>query len=662
MSRLRFFFLLGLGTSWALALVLRLFQLQIVEHEHYRESAESQQSRVMTLTPPRGTIYDRGGRELAVSIEARSAAADPGQIDDPSATAGRLAAVLDVDVDELTERLASDRSFVWIERKLDRPVAEAVEELDLAGVFFVSESKRYYPLRQLAAHVLGYVGVDHIGLAGLESLYDKLIQAEDGERKVIRDARFGTVLQPRRSADATDGRPGRDLHLTLDATLQYIVESELDRAVESSGATKGMAVMMDPQTGAILAMASWPTYDPNHFGDVPGSFWRNQVVMDAFEPGSTFKMATVAAALEAGAVEPDRVFHCENGGITLGRTRINDHKSFGVLTVSQIIAKSSNVGAIKIGHSAGPERLYETYNAFGFGRPTGIDLPSENPGILRPLKNWSRLAPAYYSFGQGVSVTALQLANAFAAIANGGRLLEPYVVAEVGRPGEVPETVGRRRVLGLPVSPSSVREVRDMLVAVVADGTAKTAQIPGYTVAGKTGTAQKAAGGGGYLRNRYIASFVGFAPAEDPAIVLAVVLDEPWPRYHGGEVAAPAFQAMAEKSLLYLGVRPDREPPRLWPGEPDDGRPRIRLAAHLEPEDRLPAVRAASPRPQPTPDGTVPDFAGQTVRQAAVNSQRLGLKLHVEGHGKVVRQKPAPGTPFEAAGREVTLWLGREES
>ena len=641
MKHRRLTLLLAMAGLWLAAIVGRLYELQVQRHDAFRRQAEVQQQQVVVLYPPRGTIYDARGRELAVSVEVSSAAASPIKVKDPAAAAAALGPVVGASVETLKKTLASGKKFVWIRRKLDPARAEAVRELDLEGVFFLRESKRYYPLAELAAQVLGYVGTDNSGLAGLEFLYDAVVASEPGRRTVVRDAKRGTVLYPNREEAAT---PGQSLHLTLDAAIQHLVERELAAAVESSGAKRGMVVVLDPASGAILAMASYPGFDPNRFAAAPRSFWRNRVVEDAFEPGSTFKMLTLAAALEANVIDPLDPIDCGMGGISLNGVRISDHKPFGKLTTREIIAKSSNIGAIKLGFAAGRERLAGTIRDFGFGRPTGVDLPSESAGIVWPLERWTELSPAYISFGQGISVTALQLTRAFAAIANGGRLMKPYVVESVGDRGpQAPQ------IVGLPIAPSSVRQIRSMLESVVLDGTAKAAALEGYRAAGKTGTAQKAVAGRGYVANKYIASFVGFAPVKNPALACAVVLDEPWPRYHGGEVAAPVFQRLASQILLYLGVPPERD--RM--PSPDVALPGVRTAA-------LAAERPAA-RPDaaaPVPPGSVPDFAGLSARQAVSLSADLGLRLALVGHGSVARQSPPPGTPLAAAGT-VEVWLER---
>ena len=448
--RSRLIVLTALVASWFFAVALRLYDLQVQKHDHYYAKAAEQQQAVVVLDPPRGTIYDAQGRELAVSIEVKSLAADPYVIEEPETTAKALAEVLDVDPQPLIKAFSTQRRFVWVKRKMELAQAERVEALiqteKLEGLFTLPENKRYYPLRQLGAQVLGYVGTDNSGLAGLEYLYEKEVAGEQGRRRVVRDARLGTVQYPH--TDASSARPGKDLYLTIDATIQHIVEQELARAVENGNAKKGMAVLMDPQTGAILAMASYPTFDPNAFAASPPETWRNRPVMDAYEPGSTFKMITLAAALEADTIDPLRQINCGNGHIVLNGVRINDHTPFGMLTTREIIAQSSNIGAIKLGMAAGRKRFYDTVLKFGFGKPTEVDLPSESSGILRPLERWTPLAPHYISFGQGISITSLQLVSAFGAIANGGEMLRPFVVASIGEHSEERRVWRQRQVVG----------------------------------------------------------------------------------------------------------------------------------------------------------------------------------------------------------------------
>lgn len=651
--RTRLYTLLVVVALWCGAVAWRLFDLQVGRHVEYRERAWRQQQRVVELDPPRGAILDARGRELAVSVEVASAFAVPREVADADAAAAAIAKVLKLDRAKLARALRGDREFVWVARKLDPPQAEAVRALGLAGIHFLPESKRYYPLRELAAQVLGYVGTDDRGLGGLEAGYQRVIGGTAGKRTVLRDARRGTVLDP--DLSFYDAVPGENLHLTLDAALQHMLERELRAKVEELRARSGSAVMLDPTTGAVLAMASFPTFDPNRFRDAGAEAWRNRPIQDAYEPGSTFKMITAAAALEANVLDPDDVIDCEMGSITLAGVRINDHKPFGLLTLRDVMAKSSNVGAIKTGLRAGEARLYQSIRAFGFGESSGIDLPGESPGIVRPVERWQPLQKAYASFGQGLSVTALQLAVAFGAVANGGQLVRPYVVEAVGEGASRRVLHPQPEIVRRVASPQTVRSLERMLEAVVSEGTAKAAAVAGYPVAGKTGTAQKVIDGA-YSPDRHVASFVGFAPARRPRLVGVVVLDEPRGAYHGGDVAAPVFGAFAREALLYLGVEPERDPLETWPGEAPPPEP----APALEEAPAVAGVVLASNEGvSRMPDAhSVPDLQGMTARQALRESARLGLRPVLAGSGFVERQDPPAGAPLPPAGETIALWLG----
>jgi cell division protein FtsI (penicillin-binding protein 3) len=498
---------LALMAIWFAALGYRLYDLQVVRHDHYDSIARRQQQDIVELEPPRGTIYDSHGRELAVSVNAESLFANPALITDPAGVARRLAGELDLDRADLERSLSSSKRFVWVSRKLDPPEVARVRELEIEGLDFIQESKRYYPFRRLAGHLLGFVGTDHTGLEGLEARYNSVIAGQSVQRTVLRDAHRKALDSPQ--YQFAEMEPGQDLHLTLDATIQHIAERELASAVERSGAKGGMVILLDPSSGAILAMTSMPFFDPNRFAESNADVRRIRPITDVFEPGSTFKMITVAAGLNANLIDPNDLFDCEGGGITINRMRIRDHHPYGELTVRQILSKSSNVGAIKIGLLAGAERLDSQTRAFGFGRPTGVDLPGESIGLLRPLEQWAPMTDVYLSFGHGIAVTALQLVNSFAAVANGGMLLRPHVVA----PGAGDEPL---EPLGRVLHPAVARSVERLLEDVVENGTAGRAAIPGYRVAGKTGTPQKLSeSGSGYSRSLYMASFAGFAPARN---------------------------------------------------------------------------------------------------------------------------------------------------
>jgi len=565
---------------WFAVVGARLGVLQVRDHDLYAERASDQQLRVVELDPPRGTIYDARGRELAVSVPVDSLYALPEQIEDPQATAAALGPILSVPRAELEARLGGGRRWVWLERKLDPPAAQAVRALDLPGLGFVEESKRYYPMRQLAASLLGYVGTDDEGLRGLEYTYDDVVSGRAAERAVIRDNRAGSLLFP--DLSFAEPIPGKDLHLTIDATIQHVVETELFAAVEKNRAKGGWAILLDPATGAVLAMASYPTYDANRALEHP-ELERIHPVSDVYEPGSTFKVVTAAAALDANLVDPSDRFDCEMGKIVLYGTRISDHNPYGMLTFREIIERSSNVGAIKVGLKVGPQRLYDMIRAFGFGQKTGIDLPGESPGGLRPLAKWDRITPAYISFGQGIAVTPIQLAAAAAALADGGRLHRPFVVRSVGDGTSVNRTAPQ--VLGRPIAPSAALQLERILEGVFEEGgTAAGQGIDGYRLAGKTGTAQKVVDGR-YSQTRFVANFIGFAPARRPALAALVAIDEPHAGLtSGGKVAAPVFSAIVQRVLPYLGVAPERNL-----SDPSELQQAGRLASRLDAEPAGPA-------------------------------------------------------------------------
>ena len=559
-TRRRLQLVVGLGIAWIAVMAVRLHDLQVGRHDEYSERAQRQQRRVVELDAPRGAIFDARGRELAVSVQAHTVYADPSRIEDPARAAAELGAALRLDRRELERRLRRAGEFVFVARKVDHEAAERVRALGLRGVGLLEESRRTYPRGEVAAHVLGFVGTDNHGLSGLESTWDEEIAGETVRQQVLRDARRTLVVAPA-ALDAA-ALAGADLHLTLDATLQYIAERELAAAVRQFDAPGGVIVLLDPRDSAVLAMASYPTFDPNRFGAFSQQAWRNRAVMDAYEPGSTFKMVTAAAALEALAIHPDDRLDCEMGGITLAGTFIGDHKPFGILSFREVIARSSNVGVIKAALRTGTDRMYGMTSAFGFGRPSGIDLPGESAGILRPLERWVGLSTAYAAFGHGLSATPLQLANAYAALANGGSWHQPYVVRGVSREGRY-ERTKRPGPVQLPLGAATRQTVVRLLEGVVDEGgSGQGAAIPGYRVAGKTGTAEKS-DQRGYSATDRVASFVGFAPSRAPRLVGIVMIDEPRRSHYGGVVAAPVFSRVVSQALFYLGVPPhagDPEP------------------------------------------------------------------------------------------------------
>ena len=560
----RLIVLIVIIVGWSGAIGARLYELQVGRHEEFKQRARDQQHDTITIAAPRGTIYDRKGRELAVSVQAESIFAEPNRMKNRAATAKALAEVLGLDATELEKKFDPKRGFVWVARKLDPELAAEVKALGLKHVRSLYESRRYYPMGNLAAHVLGFVGMDDSGLSGLEARYEDVVAGRAGSRLLIRDAHSQGVAIP--GYPVAEPEPGRDLHLTIDASLQYLAETELARAVTETRAKGGVIVLLDPRDSAVLAMASAPSFDPNRFGDSPKLSWRNRAVEEVFEPGSTFKMVTAAATFQNHVISPEDELFCEEGSILVGRTRIRDHKPFGRLSFREVIEKSSNVGVIKVALRLGDERLHSMIRSFGFGETTGIDLPGETAGIVNPLSRWRDNSKAYVSFGQEVSVTPIQMANAFATVANRGVRNRPYVARGIGRDGGV-DPILREAGAAEAIDPHIAVTLSRVLETVVETGTGRRAQVPGYRVAGKTGTAEKVIPGVGYSATARMASFIGYLPARDPRLVGFVMLDEPRGRTHGGEVAAPVFSAIMSKALVTLGVAPD---PTFWPPPPPE--------------------------------------------------------------------------------------------
>ncbi|MEE9218102.1 MAG: penicillin-binding protein 2 [Acidobacteriota bacterium] len=542
--------------------VWRLMDLQILHADERSSLAKRQHQRLVKLDPIRGPIYDRNGHELALSIEASSVYADPSEVALPRATARKLARVLGLNETSLRRRLKKDAYFVWVKRKVTDRQKERVERMKLPGVSFVQENRRSYPNGTLAAHVLGYVGIDNEGLAGIEYSHDAEIRGEPGLVRTFWNA-HGEGIHARTERVPTGGA---SLVLTLDRVIQHLAERELAEAVRKHRALSGSAVVLEPATGAVLALANVPTYNPNHPRRSPISAWRNRAVMDAYEPGSTFKMFVAAAALEEGLTRPSERIYCEKGAVRVGRRFIRDHKPFGDLSYAEVLQESSNVGSIKVGLRLSASRFFESMASFGFGVRSGIELAGENSGILRSPSAWSEQSQAMLSIGQEVSVTPLQLAAAAAALANGGVYHKPYLVERViGRDGRVLR-VARRDPGRRLISTETSQTLRHMLEGVVLRGTGRRARVAGYSAAGKTGTAQKIDHTGRYSRRNFVASFVGWAPAQAPALVILVVIDSPQGNYHGGSVAAPVFSRIALPALQYLRVPP--ETPASSAGEP----------------------------------------------------------------------------------------------
>jgi cell division protein FtsI (penicillin-binding protein 3) len=650
--RLRLMLLALSACLWAGIIVVRLVQLQVLDVQKYELQAARQSERTINLDPRRGPILDRHGRQLAVSVDVESIYAVPTDIDDPVRVAGALAKALDLDAAArrmLQAQLQRTRAFVWVRRKVDAATAQAVRDLQLEGVGFVTENRRYYPQRELGSQVIGYVGLDNTGMSGIEYAFEDDIKGRGAKMVIRTDARrrpLGHVDKP-----STDGHT---VVLTIDESIQHVAERELERAVAETGSVAGVAVVMEPHTGEILALAHRPTFNPNCFQAYPSARWRNRAVTDVTEPGSVFKIFTAAAALQEKLVDPDEVIDCGHGAIDVAGTRINDHRVFDELTFRKVMANSSNVGAVRVAQRVGREGFNRYLREFGFGAPTGVDLPGESAGLLRPTSRWSALSLASMSFGQEIGVTALQLAAAVGAVANGGYLMKPLIVRQVedghGHVVRAVRPVAVRHVL----EPATVDTLTDLLKGVVKDGTGWRAAVPGYVVAGKTGTAQKVDPGGRYSMVDHVASFAGFVPASQPALVILVSLDTPrGEKNQGGDVAAPLFARIAEQALRHLAVPPD-DPERTL--RMAVYRPPVAVPAAWRGESaRTPAVPAASPAA--TADSRLmPDLRGRSAREAALEAARRGLIVELHGSGRVYAQRPEAGTELEP-GRFCVLTL-----
>ena len=632
---------------WMALIGVKLFWLQVKQHDWLLARASRQQQAEIELSPTRGIIYDRNGNELARSVEAKSLYASPAEIQDPGMIADRLSQLLDVDREALYRRLTSAQVLVAVKRKLaDREVAE-IEKLGWPGLRFINEMKRYYVSGGSAAHVLGFVDSDERGGGGLELAYDKVVRGQGGNLLLDVDA-----FNKSYDHSVEESVPGANVTLTIDVVIQHHVEKALAEAVRASRARGGTVVILRPATGEILALANYPTFDPNNVGGSSEIQRRNRAVETAFEPGSIFKLVTYSAAIEERLIRPDTRIDCGGGQIRIADRIVHDHP-YGVLTAAQALAKSSNVAAIKIGMMLGDDRLGRYIEQFGFGRRTGIELPGESRGLYRPPSDWSPVTIGSIPMGHEIGVTALQTAAAYGAIANGGEWMKPHMVSKVTTAyGDVIDEhhSERRRV----VSAATANTLKSMLEGVVMQGTGKAAKVGGYRAAGKTGTAQKVdEKTGRYSNTRYVASFAGFAPVENPELACVVSIDEPVGAHHGGDVAAPVFARVVADALRVLGVAPDGDPNSMLAADahtyqlPDlvaDAAPAASGATEasrrvLDVSGDSTSDDAASKRGSVV----VPDLVGLGIREAVAMCAARGLKMQARGDGIVSLQNPSPG-------------------
>jgi len=540
----------------------RLVYIQLIAGPEYAAAAEAQRTRDVTLTPRRGSIFDREGEPLAVTMDAATVYAVPSQVTDPQGVADRLAEILGGDRADYVQKLQKDTSFVYIARKVDLETAGLLKALDLAGIAFLDDSRRVYPSNELACQVLGFVGIDDEGLAGLEKYYNETLAGTEG-RLIAERGRSGIPIPD----GVTYEEPpvdGENLVLTIDKDIQYQAHLELEKTVEQWDAKGGSVIIMDPKTGEILAMASTPSFNPNQFGKSDDNAFRNRPIVDTYEPGSTIKSVTAAAVIEEKLYSPSSVFDLPPTLEVGGRTIHESHNRPRVdWTLTQIVTNSSNVGAVKLGLALGEERLYDYFARFGLTERTGVDFPGETKGYLPAVDDWSASSIGNIPFGQGISMTPLQLARAIAAIANGGELVTPHFLRSMPDSPEQALAWPRTRA----ISESTSEQMRQMMKEVVTEGTGSGAKVAGYEVAGKTGTAQKARTDGvaGYAAGKYVASFSGFLPADDPAVLIIVTVDEPKNGYYGGAVAAPAFSKLASFCVAHLKVPPTSSVPIMSP-------------------------------------------------------------------------------------------------
>jgi len=612
-----------------LTVVGRAFQLQLFQGDRLMRLGQRQHLKEWIVLPKRGAVYDRTNQPLALSLESQSVYVRPHRLRNPAEAILTLAGILKLKPAEVEQKLAAKKPFVWLKRQISPVEAEQIQALRMEGIGMYFEPTRYYPQGGLAGHLLGFVNRDSEGLEGIELKYNDYIRGAAGSSVSERDALGRRVLVE--GVEGLQVPPGSDVHLTLDSPIQHLAEKELEGAIHKYRAKAGVAIVVDPATGEVLALANYPTFDPNKASQQSADHRRNRAVTDSFEPGSTFKTILAAAALEEGVVGKDDLFYCEMGKYPYAGRVIHDTHPHGWLPFSKILQVSSNIGFTKVAEKLKKDRYFRYIDKFGFGRVTGLDVPGEVPGLLRRPETWSGIDLATHAFGQGISTTPMQMVMAYAAIANGGILMRPYVTRKVVSPqGEVlvenqPQIV--RRV----ISEKTAQSLSAMLRDVTNDGgTGTAAKIDGFDVAGKTGTAQKAERGG-YSAKKRVSSFVGFVPADNPRLVSLVLIDEPEGNVYGGIVAAPAFRNIAQGVLRQLAVAPR------------DGVAIPSLPAQVEPPAARPIKRPGVQLVSSHKEDAVPDFLGLSMREAVEKAQSARISLKLQGNGYVVKQTPAPG-------------------
>jgi cell division protein FtsI (penicillin-binding protein 3) len=711
----RLFILAGFFAFWFLAICVRLICLQVVAYGDYTQRAAKQQQRSIEVSPVRGNIYDRRGNELAMTVQVDSVFAVPSEIPDIHSHAVILGRMLKADSADIEDRMRASHAFAWVARKVDNATSARIHALNLKGIYFQKESKRFYPKGELAAQVLGYVGLDDKGLGGIENEFESKLTGKPGKMLITMDNKRRWLSRVERNPE-----PGENVVLTIDEKIQYIAERALAQAMDETHAEAGTVIVQNPHTGEVLALANSPTFNPNIFNKVNPQSLKNRAVSDIYEPGSTFKVVTLAAALEEKITNPAEVIDCQMGSIVVNGLRIHDHKAYGGLTVTQVLEKSSDVGAIKLALRLGEERFDRYIRNFGFGAQTKIELPGETRGMTKPVSRWSKVSIGAISMGQEIGVSPVQLASMVSTIANDGVYVAPRIVAGTTPPRSTPQLIEFHPPLGRRViSPFTAAEMKHMMEGVVLRGTGPKAILDGYSSAGKTGTAQKIDATGHYSHREHIASFAGFAPVNNPAITVLVVLDHPatYPRDQGGDVAAPVFSRVAQQVLAYMNVPHDvdlRDPKHLWARKHANDADSFEAAPdYIASQQGNSDSAAAAPTPAATasaahstelnsvammskpvsqsetaananhtaatvapqtnskpeqPRGTVvldvaggvlvPDFKGKSLRAALEEAEAAGIELEVSGSGIGQTQAPIAGSRIPPGGH-VAVAFGR---
>jgi cell division protein FtsI (penicillin-binding protein 3) len=704
---------------WCLAICARLVYLQIFRYGSFVRQAEHQQQREIPLSAKRGVIYDRAGRELAMSVLVDSAFAVPTEVKDLPTAISLITRITGEDRNVVLADCRAHKTFCWVARKADDETIERIKSLNLQGIHFQKEPKRFYPARDLAAQVIGSVGMEDVGQSGIEHEFDDELRGRSGQMLISVDARRQWFSDVEKQPE-----PGDNIVLTIDKNIQYIAEKELEQAIQDTHAIAGTVIVENPHTGEILALANRPTFNPNLRKQITPAALTNRAVSDIYEPGSTFKLVTISAALDEKLTNPNEIFDCQMGSIVYNGMRIRDSRAHGLLPVWGVLAESSDVGAIKIALRLGPDRFYKYIRAYGFGQQTGIELPGETRGLTKPVSRWSKVSIAAISMGQEIGISAVQLAALISTFANDGVWIAPRILMGTVQPQGSLQMVSfhpgpSHRV----ISSYTAAEMRSMMQKVVLEGTGRKAVLEGYTSAGKTGTAQKVdPATGAYSKTKYVGSFAGFAPINNPQIVVAVILDSAVGLHQGGQVSAPVFHRVAQQVLEYLHTPHDlplapqhqlllararvkdndlEEGTPDHPGEPletaqvnkEADAPAVRetpaegahervVQAAIRERESAPAISANQPAKTPRedasksaansatqPTGTVvldieqggievPSFIGKTVRGAVEAAEDSGLELNAVGSGVALQQSPPAGTHV-TAGAHVTVQFGR---